>query len=489
MKKQFLLNMALLVGINLLIKPFYAFGIDLQVQNLVGVKEYGFYFALFNFSYLFQILSDFGLQQYNSRFVAQNPALTGKYLPHFLILKGFLSLLFFTVSLIFAFGLGYHNSDKFDILLLLLLNQVLTTMILFLRSVISGLQLYVTDSILSALDKLLLIVFAAILIWGPLRHSFNISWFVYAQTISLLLTMLVIGILIIRKLKIYPVFKINFPIIYVVIKQSWPYALAVFLMTAYTRIDAVLLERMLEGEDGEIQSGVYAFGYRLIDAFNMIGYLFAGLLLPMYAKLLHKNESITDLLKTAWHWMFFFTAGLSFTVFFFGEELSYWMLKSANSYTVLVLSTLIWSSISAGIIYVFGTVLTANGNLNKMNLIFFVGLILNLTLNLILIPKYGAWGAAITTLSTQSFVAVCELFLVFRLIASTRSLLKFSELFKIILLCMGIWLLFGLMDSYISLYLDWRISIILGVFAALAWSEAIGFLELRGILKFLKKKG
>jgi hypothetical protein len=84
MKKEFLFNLILLVGINLLIKPFYAFGIDLQVQNRVGLSEYGLYFALFNFSFLFQILTDLGIQQYNSRFIAQNPALASKYLPHFL---------------------------------------------------------------------------------------------------------------------------------------------------------------------------------------------------------------------------------------------------------------------------------------------------------------------------------------------------------------------------------------------------------------------
>jgi O-antigen/teichoic acid export membrane protein len=194
-------------------------------------------------------------------------------------------------------------------------------------------------------------------------------------------------------------------------------------------------------------------------------------------------------LKTAWRWMFFFTLTLSFSVFFFGDELSQWMLKSANPYTVLVLTTLIWSSISAGIIYVFGTILTANGNLHKMNIIFTVGLLLNISLNSILIPLHGAWGAALTTLVTQSFVALTELILVFALIKSSRQLLNLSELLKIILLCLGLWLLYELLEGYIKLLTDWRITVILGGIGALAWSEVVGFLELRGIFKFIRKKG
>jgi hypothetical protein len=38
--------------------------------------------------------------------------------------------------------------------------------------------------------------------------------------------------------------------------------------------------------DGKIQSSIYASAYRLLDAANMIAYLFAGLLLPLFARML-----------------------------------------------------------------------------------------------------------------------------------------------------------------------------------------------------------
>ena len=75
MNREFLLNILFLVFINLLIKPFFIFGIDLTVQNRVPDGDYGLYFTLFNFTYLFQILNDFGIQNFNNRNLSQHPQL------------------------------------------------------------------------------------------------------------------------------------------------------------------------------------------------------------------------------------------------------------------------------------------------------------------------------------------------------------------------------------------------------------------------------
>jgi O-antigen/teichoic acid export membrane protein len=488
MKKEFLFNLILLVGINLLIKPFYAFGIDLQVQNRVGLSEYGLYFALFNFSFLFQILTDLGIQQYNSRFIAQNPALASKYLPHFLSLKAMLSMIFLVVSIAFAAIMGYADSTHLPLLLPLLLNQILITLIFYLRSNLSALQHYRIDSLLSATDKLILIIIMSFLLWGPFSKYFQIQYFIYAQSISFALTALIAFFFLLRKLKTALKIRWNSAVMISILKQSWPYALVVFLMTAYTRVDAVMLERLLPVGKGSTEAGVYAFGYRLLDAFNMIGYLFASLLLPMFAKMLKDREHLGELLRTAHQWMLFLTFTLSFCVLFFGDELCAWMLKGADNYTASVFQLLIWSSISSGIIYVFGTLLTSNANLRQMNSVFAIGILLNVAGNAVMIPFYGAWGAALATVVTQGFVAVVEIYLVFSLIPAARSFFQISEVWKPLLLLFGIYLLFGMANSWLNPFIDWRLSLLLAGFCSLAWAETIGAVEMRGFFQILKSK-
>jgi O-antigen/teichoic acid export membrane protein len=488
MKKEFLFNLVLLVGLNLLIKPFYAFGIDLQVQNRVGLSEYGLYFALFNFSFLFQIITDMGIQQYNSRLIAQNPALPAKYLPHFLSLKAILSLGFFVLAIFFAALMGYLDSRHLPLLFPLLLNQILITLIFYLRSNLSALQYYRIDSLLSAADKLILIIIMGFLLWGPYSKNFSIQYFIYAQCFSFGLTALIAWLILVGKLKTAFNIRWNPAVMVSILKQSWPYALVVFLMTAYTRVDAVMLERLLPGTEGSTEAGIYAFGYRLLDSFNMVGYLFASLLLPMFAKMLKQQDNLGELLKTAHQWMLFLTVSLSFSVLFYGDELSSWMLKDANVYTVSVFQLLIWSSISSGIIYVFGTLLTSNANLRQMNSVFIAGIVLNIAGNIIMIPNYGAWGAALTTVVTQSFVALVEIYLVFRLIPAAGTFFRFSEIWKPILLMTGVYLLFGMADSWLNPFIDWRFSLLLGGICSLAWAETIGAVELKGFFQILKSK-
>ena len=59
MRLKFFSHLILMVLLNLLVKPIAIFGIDAQVQNVVGAEEYGIYFSLLNFTYLFNIFLDF----------------------------------------------------------------------------------------------------------------------------------------------------------------------------------------------------------------------------------------------------------------------------------------------------------------------------------------------------------------------------------------------------------------------------------------------
>ena len=72
MQRKFITNLALLLFLNFLIKPFWLFGIDRTVQNSVLAEDYGIYFTLFNFSMLFNILLDVGITNFNNKNIAQH---------------------------------------------------------------------------------------------------------------------------------------------------------------------------------------------------------------------------------------------------------------------------------------------------------------------------------------------------------------------------------------------------------------------------------
>ncbi|MEQ8705563.1 MAG: polysaccharide biosynthesis C-terminal domain-containing protein [Phaeodactylibacter sp.] len=407
MKREFLLNIIFLLAANLLIKPFYLFGIDRTVQNTVPESEYGLYFALFNFTFLFQIVNDFGIQNYNNRHIAQHGQLLIKYFPNFIILKGLLSLIYLALVLSVGWWAGY-TLPHFSLLLFIAFNQILFSLVLYLRSNVSGLGHYRLDSLLSVTDRLLLIVICSFLLWGDLMPApFRIEWFVWAQTASLSITALLSLGIVSRKLPRFR-FRVHTAFLWYLLRESAPYALSIFLMSAYYRLDGIMIEQLLP--DGPREAGLYASAYRLYEAANMVGFLFAGLLLPIFSRMLAGKEAIAPLACFSFKLITLSGIILLVGVGFYSTEIMQLLYTSGSAYSGKILLFLCGSYLAVAGTYVFGTLLVASNNTRQLNYVFGIGLAINLSLNLLLIPTLKAQGAAMATLATQVFILTGELF-------------------------------------------------------------------------------
>ncbi len=411
MKKKFISNLILLLVLNLLIKPFWVFGIDRTIQNIIGSTEFGLYFSLFSFSFLINILLDFGVTNYNNRTISQNPAKISIFFFNIVTLKLILSLIYISVVFMSAAAFGYDRVQK-NILLLLVINQFLASFILYLRSNISGLQFYTTDCILSVLDRTIMIIICSMAIWGNiLGRVVTITDFIHIQTISYSITLLITLTILIKKAPKLE-FDINFKTTFRILKECLPFALLVLLMSVYNRVDSVMLERMLPA--GKMQAGIYAQSFRILDAFAMFAVLFPSLLLPMFSKLLGNNEAVVPLIRLSSRIIFICASSVAIACSVYSKPLISALYRENIQYSSEVFSILILSFIPVSVSYIFGTLLTANGNLRILNIISFVALVVNCLLNYLLIPVYQAIGSAWICLLTQSLVAVIQVIFSYR---------------------------------------------------------------------------
>lgn len=412
MNSRFLKNIIFLLFINLLVKPFWILGVDRTVQNLVGDATYGTYLAIFNFSYLFYIILDIGLTNFNSKNIAQNNHLLSKYFVGISQAKIFLSIGYFIIIFLIGLAIGY-NGEQLKLLGVVGFNQVLLSFILYVRSNIAALLLFKTDSILSVLDRILMILICSFLLWSGLfpQSNFNIYWFVYSQTISYVIT-LVIAIFIVLKHTGKLIIRFNLPFILMIIKKSLPYALLVLLMSFYNRLEPVLIERILPQDISATQAGIYAKAYRLFDAGNNISYLFSVILLPLFASVIKKGEDLQLLVKQSFGLMLTMTCLIAIVCIFYSQNIMELLYPRAENELIYlysnrihesskILQILMGSFVSISITYIFGTLLTANGNLKQLNFVAAIGVIINLTLNFIFIPIFKAQGAAFTSLCVQ----------------------------------------------------------------------------------------
>lgn len=410
MKRKFVTNLILLLFLNLLIKPFWIFGIDRTVQNMVGDESYGMYFALFNFSLLLNILLDVGITNFNNKNIAQHNFLLKKHLSNIVGLKFMLALVYAVFSLVVAAIIGY-SKIQFHLLFFLIFNQFLISFTLYLRSNISGLHMFRTDSIISVLDRSLMILICSVLLFTAyFRVHFTIEWFVYAQTAAYLLTLLITFIIVLNKSgKISLRFNPRFFIVF--LRKSYPYALLILLMSFYNRIDGVMLERLLPEPLGKQQAGIYAQAFRLLDAVSMFGVLVAGLLLPIFAKMIKQREPVDQMIKLSFTFLFVTAVIVAISSIFYDIEIMEVLYHSNTEYSSDILGILMTGFIGIATTYIFGTLLTANGSLKQLNWMAFAGMVINVSLNLYLIPRYQAFGSAYASLFTQIVTAGAQVIL------------------------------------------------------------------------------
>ncbi|KAA3651872.1 MAG: hypothetical protein DWP98_02040 [Bacteroidetes bacterium] len=407
MQKKFIGNLLFVLFLNILVKPFWIIGIDVAVQNRVGAEEYGLYYPIFGFSILFNIILDFGITNYNNRNIAQHSHMLRRYFSGIFNVKLILGLIYLVVTLVVGYVIGYR-AEQMSLLILLCINQFLVSLVLYLRSNIAGLHLFKMDGFLSIIDRVLMILICSVLLWNSyFEGRFSIKWFVYAQTASYLITAFVAFIIVFKKAKFYRL-KIDIKMFRLILKQSLPFALLVLLMSFYYRLDSVMIDLLLI--EGRYEAGVYAQAYRLLEGFNMFGFIFAGILLPMFAKMIKNQLPIDSLVRTSFNLIFIPTIIVAIISYCYGKEIMELLYVANVSESAKVYSILMFSFVAIASTYVYGTLLTANGSLKALNIISGIGLVVNFVLNYWLIPIYAAYGAAIATLITQIIVIFSQIY-------------------------------------------------------------------------------
>tara|TARA_R110002049_G_scaffold251679_4_gene426100 strand:+ start:215 stop:1258 length:1044 start_codon:yes stop_codon:yes gene_type:complete len=344
---------------------------------------------------------------------------------------------------------------------------------------VSGLQLFKKDSLLSVLDRISVILICGYFLWYATGIPFTVEMFAVAQTVAYFISCVAALIVLKGRIGSFKL-KLNLPLLKLILKQSMPFALLVLLMSFYYRVDSVMIERLLP--DGSFQTGIYAQAYRLLDASTVIGFLFAGLLLPIFSRMISLKEDTTPLIKLSFNLIIVPSLLLFLICYFYGYEimeiLYHENILASSSILVLLMGTFV----AVASTYILGTFLTANGSMKQLNWIALIGLGINLVLNSILIPIYGPIGAAVATLITQGFVITSQIVVVKRLLGWKINWIYISRFTGFVILLVSSSYLFDQVDN------TWTIRALMMIFVGLFLALLLRIIQPRAIFKILKNK-
>ena len=463
MKKQFLLNLSLLFLVNLLVKPAWIFA-DLMVQRETG-SSYGVYFVLLNLSLLLNIFLDLGTSNFNNRKVASHTARFSAYFSRFFTLRLVLSLVYLLVLFFTAFLLDYE-AKSFEILTLLGLNQVLISFITYFRSNLTALGYFKFDSLISILDRVIMITLISLILFVQ-EGEMSILLFVRIQLLGYLSGALVAFFLLLRKEGLFQL-KWKWKFNKTLLRKSFPYALIVILMSAYSYADSLMLKEMRP--DGIKQNAIYAQSFRIIMAVNNYTFLISVLLLPIFSRMIKEKKSVQNLVRLSGTLLLYATGCLSLILHLFSHEIvqllygefpehyPLWSRFSTQliglhnpsqvNFSAQVFSYLILVSLPMSFNYIYGVLITAAGRMKALNILAASTVTVNLILNYILIPQHGALGAAIASLVTQGLFAIGQCLFAYR---SFSLIFSWTHFFKFVLIYGSLfglhWALKGILGS------------------------------------------
>jgi O-antigen/teichoic acid export membrane protein len=175
-------------------------------------------------------------------------------------------------------------------------------------------------------------------------------------------------------------------------------------MGLHNRTDAFLLERL--HKNGPHEAGIYAAAYRLLDAANMIGYLFAAILFSYWSK--HTEEKQVLKKSLLFSHQLLIPAGilLAMVSIFLNQGLYSLLYHHTDEYGGEILQWCLVTIVPYFITHLYGTMLTVTGNIKLYMWIVLLSAIINVVANFLIVPVLGAKACVIISLCTQSLVAI-----------------------------------------------------------------------------------
>lgn len=197
--------------------------------------------------------------------------------------------------------------------------------------------------------------------------------------------------------------KINLTQMHMLIKKSWPLMLSFLFVSIYFKIDQVMIKYFLNSN----HVGLYAAAIRISEIWYFIPVNIMATLFPYIVSNRSSNNSLYILRqKQLFRLMFWISFPIAVVIAIYSDSIMYFLYGNDYVGTSKVLTYHIWATIFVFLGTAVNKILLAENLERHIMINSAIGALLNILLNVYLIPRVGILGAAIATLvsySAQSF--------------------------------------------------------------------------------------
>lgn len=376
--------------LNLLVKPGWVMTENL-VQDRLGHAAMGTFGALLNFTLVLASVSDLGLTQHSTKRVAAEPGFLPEYFPTVLPLRGALGAVFLLVMVLGGWLMGYRGHHLY-LLTLIGGGLLLTQYAQFLRGAVQAHQHFRTDAWLSVLEKALMLG----LVLALLPLGITLDGYVGARTAAAAFTFVLLYALVTRLFGRLP-WRPRRAQATELLRGALPFALITLLYGMNERIDMLMIERLSSPRE----AGYYLGAYRWVDAVMMYLWTVLPLFFAKFAHALHSRDEQRQLL---WFGQRVAAVPLLFVAAFvlFRGELLFFQFSHSTPQEIarmtLCAQLLFLNVLVHAFFAIYSTLLTSTSHERPVSWLVAGSIALNIALNVLLLPRYGAVAGALNTL-------------------------------------------------------------------------------------------
>ncbi len=448
--KQTIVKNVFWLGFTELIQKGVAFLVIVWLARYFGPPVYGKWAFALNFTILFSVLADFGFSYLSVREIARDKSKTSYYIDNIIMMKlilGFVALALMIVTI----WLLEKDHELIKLVLFLGIYSVLNTFVRFFKSVFRAnekMQYEAASQMLQSLCLLGLVLFLILNKGSALMVS-------YAYIVAVLIGIVFSLAIIWRNFSKF-FLKIDLKKCKQILKKSWPFALSSVATFTYFRIDTVMLGFLKENEIVGYYNAAYNVVFIMIAGISLFVSAIFPLLSNLYKNCINKFESSINIFFKL---IFFLSFPVIIFFFFFSKPIISMLYgKEFVEYSPLIFKILVWSVFVLYNYAVFAIGLSASDKQKFYLKGVMLGAIFNVLTNLIVIPKYSCYGAAVTTVLTE--IVVCS-YMVYKFLDSNKIKLPIGFIMKVTFASLGMFvMIFGLLQLKINLIIAMTIGLL-----------------------------
>lgn len=364
----------------------------MYTARYLGAEGFGVLSFALAFTGIFGLFADLGLSSLTTREIARDKSLAGKYLGNVAVMKMVLVVITFSLIVIAINLMGYPE-QTIKVVYIVALAVLFSAFNLLFNSIFQSYEKMEYVSIGKLLYNMFIFVGVLYAIW----HDFNVIGFAVIYLLASLATLIYSFVAIVGKFHLTKI-KLDWGFWKPTIKEALPFGFSGIFITIYFWVDSIMLSYMIDNE----VVGWYNASYRLVFILLFIPSIINTAIFPSMSKFyFSSHNSLRLITEKYFKFMLIISIPIGVGTTLLAEKVILLIFGTAYIQSIIILQILIWAMVFTFVYAAFGLLFQSINKQIIITKITGIGMILNVILNLLLIPLLSHIGASITTAITE----------------------------------------------------------------------------------------